>query len=70
MNGQKYMAARFAATFRRQLFKQHLGLIPPQDCPGPVTSAMNAVGQPNEYAFGTPEDRVVEVSAHDRERIA
>jgi phospholipase D1/2 len=30
MNGKKYQAARFAATFRRQLFKEHLGLIPPQ----------------------------------------
>lgn len=61
MNGQKYMAARFAATFRRQLFKQHLGLVPPQDCPGPVTSAMRPVGSLNEYNFGSQEDRVVEV---------
>lgn len=61
MNGQKYMPVRFAATFRRQLFKQHLGLVPPQDCPGPVTSAMRAVGSLNQYDFGTEEDRVVEV---------
>lgn len=63
MNGERYMATRFAATFRRQLFKQHLGLVPPQDCPGPVTSAMRAVGNVNEYEFGTEADRVVEVRA-------
>lgn len=63
MNGQKFMATRFAATFRRQLFKQHLGLIPPQDCPGPVDSAGRPVGRPNEYEFGTEEDRTVQVRA-------
>ncbi|KAF9027624.1 phospholipase D/nuclease [Hymenopellis radicata] len=31
MDGQEYMAARFAATLRRQLYREHLGLIPPQD---------------------------------------
>ena len=66
MNGEKYMAARFAATFRRQLFKQHLGLVPPQDCPGPVTSAMHSVGRVNEYEFGTEEDRVVAVGSIKR----
>lgn len=51
MDGQKYMAARFAATLRRQLYKgkasslwndqyltcrvEHLGLIEPQLCEGP-----------------------------------
>lgn len=54
------MAGRFAATMRRQIFKQHLGLIPPQDCPGPITPAMRAVGVPNEYAFHTPEDVAVQ----------
>jgi phospholipase D1/2 len=61
MNGEKYMATRFAAAFRRQLFKQHLGLIPPQDVPSPVTEAMRAVGQPNEYDWGSDEDQVVQV---------
>lgn len=32
MNGEKYMASRFAATFRRHLWRQHLGLIAPQLC--------------------------------------
>jgi phospholipase D1/2 len=32
MNGEKYMAAPFAASFRRHLWRQHLGLIPSQEC--------------------------------------
>lgn len=31
MNGQRFMAARFAATLRRKLYREHLGLISPQD---------------------------------------
>lgn len=31
MDGHPYRAARFAATLRRKLFRQHLGLIPPQN---------------------------------------
>ncbi|KAH0437464.1 hypothetical protein IEQ34_026228 [Dendrobium chrysotoxum] len=30
MNGEKYIASRFAASFRRHLWRQHLGLIEPQ----------------------------------------
>lgn len=70
MDGQKYMAARFAAAFRRQLFKQHLGLIPPQDCPGPITPAMRPVGNVNEYDFGSPEDEVVAVSEWLRNNLS
>lgn len=32
MNGEKYMAAPFAASFRRHLWRQHLGLVEPQEC--------------------------------------
>lgn len=38
MNGDKYMASPFAASFRRHLWRQHLGLIPPQECT-PETAA-------------------------------
>ncbi|KAJ3930150.1 MAG: phospholipase D [Lentinula lateritia] len=31
MDGEPYMASRFAASLRRQMYKEHLGLIPPQD---------------------------------------
>ncbi|KIY68459.1 phospholipase D/nuclease [Cylindrobasidium torrendii FP15055 ss-10] len=30
MDGRPYQAARFAATLRRKLYREHLGLIPPQ----------------------------------------
>lgn len=45
MDGKPYMAARFAATLRRQLYKEHLGLIPPQTVDSRhehVTAAMRA----------------------------
>lgn len=48
MNGKPHLATRFAAGFRRRLFMQHMGMIPPQDCPGPKTSAMDPVGIPND----------------------
>jgi phospholipase D1/2 len=61
MDGQKFMATRFAATLRRRLFRQHLGLIRPQDIPGPIENASRAVGIENEYDFGSPEDITVTV---------
>ncbi|GJE90640.1 phospholipase D [Phanerochaete sordida] len=62
MDGQKYMASRFAATLRRKLYKEHLGLIPPQLCEGPneeVTSFMRPSPVPNDDELGTPEDNAV-----------
>lgn len=49
------------STFRRQLFKEHLGLIKPQDCPSqePVTRYMRSVIVPIEYEFDTEEDQFV-----------
>ncbi|KAK0566182.1 hypothetical protein OC844_000851 [Tilletia horrida] len=32
MDGKPYMASKFAASFRRHLFRQHLGLVQPQFC--------------------------------------
>ncbi|EKM50988.1 uncharacterized protein PHACADRAFT_151417 [Phanerochaete carnosa HHB-10118-sp] len=62
MDGQKYMAGRFAASLRRQIYREHLGLIPPQFCEGPreqVTSFMRPAPIPNRDEFGTPEDNAV-----------
>lgn len=52
MNGEKYMAAPFAASFRRHLWRQHLGLIPPQECTDKTaktypTDAMKPAPYPN-----------------------
>lgn len=60
MNGEPYRAARFAATLRRHLWREHLGLLlpqeydasnnpnaqPPDDCP-------NSNGEGPEYDFVT-----------------
>ncbi|KAI0071462.1 phospholipase D/nuclease [Panus rudis PR-1116 ss-1] len=62
MDGQPYMASRFAATLRRQLYKEHLGLIPPQVCEGPqeqVTEYMRPAPIPNPDQIGTREDDAV-----------
>jgi len=63
MDGQPYQAARFAATFRRQIFKEHLGLIQPQPCETsqePITSYMHAVPFPNEDTTQSQEDWIVQ----------
>src|SRR5882762_9505231 len=62
MDGQTYPVARFAATLRRALFKEHLGLISPQNCEGPgeqVTSFMRCAPVPNEDQTGDHYDRLV-----------
>ncbi|PAV14831.1 phospholipase D nuclease [Pyrrhoderma noxium] len=62
MDGRPYMAARFAATLRRQLYKEHLGLIPPQDCQSrheQVTAAMRPAPIPNEDETDSREDELV-----------
>lgn len=61
MDGEPYQVARFAATLRRKLFKEHLGLIPPQDCkPRPnVTPFMRPAPVPNSDETRTYEDQLV-----------
>ncbi|KAK7436200.1 hypothetical protein VKT23_019277 [Stygiomarasmius scandens] len=62
MNGEDYMAAKFAATLRRKLYKEHLGLIPPQDAfhsSKHPTSFMHPAPTPNEDETETPEDQLV-----------
>ena len=62
MNGERYMASRFASSLRRQLYKEHLGLIPPQLCEGPnecVTSFMRPAPVPNEDQSHTDVDDAV-----------
>lgn len=66
MDGKPYMASRFAATLRRQLYKQHLGLATPQFCPPheheAVTTFMGIVGTSNLDETASPEDLLVAVS--------
>lgn len=62
MDGQPYKAARFAATFRRKLYREHLGLMPPQICQDDedeVTSFIHCAPIPNEDETGLEEDAMV-----------
>ncbi|KAF9473130.1 phospholipase D/nuclease [Pholiota conissans] len=62
MDGESYEVSRFAATLRRQLYKEHLGLIEPQlaDARDPeVTSFMRPAPFPNKDETRTHEDRLV-----------
>ncbi|OJA19475.1 hypothetical protein AZE42_04918 [Rhizopogon vesiculosus] len=62
MDGHPYMAARFATTLRRKLFREHLGLIEPQNVlhsKENVTSFMRCAPEVNEDEIGTPEDIAV-----------
>jgi len=68
MDGQPYQAARFAATFRRQIMKEHLGLVPAQQCESdqdPVTSFMHAVPVLNDDDTQSQEDQLVQDPVSD-----
>ncbi|EAW14505.1 putative phospholipase D (PLD) [Aspergillus clavatus NRRL 1] len=58
MNGQPWTASRFAASLRRQLFRKHLGLLPPEDPQRPDANS-EPVGVPNQFDFDAPESRIV-----------
>jgi len=65
MDGQPYMASRFAASFRRKIYREHLGLIESQDIipyvdrPEPVTSFMEPAPIMNEDETQLREDQMV-----------
>ena len=58
MNGKPWRASKFGATLRRQLFRKHLGLLPPQDPEQPDLNS-EPIGVPNVYEFGSREDDAV-----------
>jgi phospholipase D1/2 len=59
MNGQRYQATRFAATLRRQIFRKHLGLLPPQDYTRPDANFLPVGQSPNAYDYGSEADQAV-----------
>jgi len=62
MGGEPYRVSRFAATLRRKLYREHLGLIEPQECNKPypkVTTFMRPAPIPNRDETREPEDRLV-----------
>lgn len=58
MNGQPWRASLYATTLRREVFRKHLGMIPPQD-PAQPDQNFEPVGIPNGYDWGSPEDQAV-----------
>jgi phospholipase D1/2 len=62
MNGRRYVAAKFAATLRRRLYREHLGLLEPQNCDlqtRGVTNFMKPAPYPNQDESYLEEDRAV-----------
>jgi len=62
MNGRPYAAAKFAATLRRKLYREHLGLMEPQNCDletRGVTNFMRPAPHPIENESHLAEDRAV-----------
>ncbi|KAF9652544.1 phospholipase D [Thelephora ganbajun] len=62
MNGRPYAAAKFAATLRRRLYREHLGLLEPQHCAHEtrrVTNFMKPAPYPIEDESYLEEDRAV-----------
>jgi phospholipase D1/2 len=67
MDGKSYKAARLAATLRRQLWREHLGLLPAQDYDAskhpnaqPPTACMNEIleGQENDFVTDPLNDEL------------
>jgi phospholipase D1/2 len=58
MAGRPWRATEFAASLRRQLFRKHLGLLPPQDFTRPDRN-FEPIGVSNSYDWGSREDEAV-----------
>ncbi|KAI9493053.1 hypothetical protein BDB00DRAFT_825220 [Zychaea mexicana] len=63
MNGRYYEASKFAATLRRQLWREHLGLLPSQAL-DQVSDAMLPLPTPQLDMTGTEEDNLVMDPCH------
>ena len=59
MAGKPWKASKFAASLRRQIFRKHLGLIPPQAYASPDANYTPISSDPNLYDWGSREDHAV-----------
>ena len=59
MAGRQWQASRFAATLRRQVFRKHLGLLPPQDYQRPDANFEPVGYSSNQYKAGDEGDDAV-----------
>lgn len=61
MNGTPYQASRFAATLRRQLWREHLGLLPAQEYDSPEHPNSRSVDEClNQIDLGAEDDFVAD----------
>jgi len=60
MAGKPWRASKFAASLRRQIFRKHLGLLPPQDPSRPDANYTPVGDATNIYDWGSREDKAVE----------
>ncbi|KAJ5349556.1 hypothetical protein N7541_007283 [Penicillium brevicompactum] len=61
MNGAPYQASRFAATLRRQLWREHLGLLPAQEYDSPEHPNSRSVDEClNQIDLGAEDDFVAD----------
>lgn len=58
MDGRPWRASEFAASLRREIFRKHLGLLKPQNMEHPDAN-FQPIGVPNQYDWGSHEDRQV-----------
>ena len=64
MNGEPYVASRFAASMRRYIFRKHLGLVPDQRCDQPDANWTPVSSGLNDYDFDSPADVLVRDPMH------
>ncbi|KZT08000.1 phospholipase D/nuclease [Laetiporus sulphureus 93-53] len=72
MDGKPYMASRFAASLRRKLYREHLGLIAPHFCDDieEVTSFMRPAPHPNsDETFDKEDYMVADPLSEETERL-
>nr|GAT61270.1 phospholipase D [Mycena chlorophos] len=62
MDGEDYQVARFATSLRRKLFREHLGLIPPQDA--------NAEDRPDDFMHPAPHPNPDEMGDENDQLVA
>ncbi|KAF9002203.1 phospholipase D [Cyathus striatus] len=72
MDGKPYQVSRFAASLRRKLFREHLGLIPPQTCKDgnpEVTTFMRPAPHTNRDETRERQDEIVADPISERMQV-
>jgi phospholipase D1/2 len=59
VSNEKWNVSPFAASLRRRLFREHLGLLPPDHYDN-ITSNSHPLPAENQYDWNSNEDRLVE----------